>query len=160
MSRRAAQTCGHPGCPNEAVTRGRCEDHKRKAWKNGSPSSRKLNSPEGRMPHRRAREAALRRSGGRCEAILPAGKRCWHTKGLQLHHPQPISQHGPVVQADALMLCPACHKQADRDAGARHLALGYKQPLAWPLGGAPEREGEGTERRKPLAVCTAPRLFV
>jgi hypothetical protein len=72
------------------------------------------------MPHRRAREAALRRSGGRCEGTNPdTGKRCWHTYGLQLHHPKPISQDGPVVQDDSPLLCPACHKRADRDAGSR-----------------------------------------
>ena len=59
----------------------------------------------------------MKRAGGRCERVND-GKRCWHTMGLQLHHPKPISHNGSIVQPDAVILCPSCHRIADREAGA------------------------------------------
>lgn len=105
---RAPTVCAVPGCPEDAVHRGRCARHQRRAWARRSPSSRALASSPA---HRRARRAALSRTGGRCE-------RCGArppTRELQLHHPRPISRGGEIVQLDAELLCVRCHRAAHRE---------------------------------------------
>ncbi|MGE4424984.1 MAG: HNH endonuclease [Solirubrobacteraceae bacterium] len=109
---RAPSVCSTAGCPNTAVTGGRCPAHQRKPWARRSPSSAALNG-HGRTAHRAARRTAAARANGRCETCGQA------TTALQLHHPAPLSQGGAIVQPDALMLCTDCHRDADRQAGAR-----------------------------------------
>jgi hypothetical protein len=115
---RAPTTCARPGCPRDATSKGYCAQHQRKAWANRSPSSHALNAPGAKAQHRGQRIRAARRAQGACE-------HCGHKPTadeppLQLHHPEPISQGGDVVQAEARLLCDDCHRRADRKAGARH----------------------------------------
>jgi hypothetical protein len=98
-------------CPADATYRNRCQAHQVGPWKRRSPSSRAL---AGNSAHRKARAAAIRRTKGCCE---DCGEK--HPE-LDLHHPTPISQGGAIVQPDALLLCPSCHRAADRAAGARN----------------------------------------
>jgi len=98
-------------CPADAVNRNRCAEHQLKAWRNRSQSSMAL---AGNREHRHARAAAMRRTGARCEEC---GEK---DPDLNLHHPEPISRGGEIVQADARLLCPSCHLAADHVAGVRH----------------------------------------
>jgi len=70
--------------------------------------------PAARRAHRAARQAALKRTGGRCEecGLAPLGGH-----RLALHHPHRIADGGATVQPDAVLLCPTCHLEADRRAG-------------------------------------------
>jgi 5-methylcytosine-specific restriction protein A len=111
---RAPTTCAHSGCPRDATKLGKCDQHQRKAWANRSPSSFALaNSTD----HKRARIRAARRAKGRCE-------HCGHKPTpdgppLALHHFDPVSQGGKLVQAASRLHCAACHLRADRKAGSR-----------------------------------------
>lgn len=108
----APTVCAKPGCPDDAIRRGLCRAHQRRSWANRSPSSLALS---GNVEHRRERRLALARSGGHCERCdRKYPRRLWRL--LQLHHPHQISDGGDIVQADAELLCPDCHRQADKEA--------------------------------------------
>lgn len=70
----APSACLEPGCPNPAIDRGRCQDHRRTTSQRGYGA-----------PHQRERRSAL--PGARCAE-------CGCTKQLQRDHPVPDSMGG------------------------------------------------------------------
>ena len=57
----------------------------------------------------------LLRANGSCEACgkpAPFRKRADGTPYLEVHHRLPLAEHGPDTVANAIALCPNCHRQA------------------------------------------------
>jgi 5-methylcytosine-specific restriction endonuclease McrA len=60
--------------------------------------------------YRKLCEAIAERAEGRCERILPNGRRCNSNKGrLTVHHKKPRAQGGEDTMENCALWCEVCH---------------------------------------------------
>lgn len=131
MPSRVCPICGKPyqgaACP-------RCRKRvSRLAAKHGTRSkeqekARKAANPwrveYGRVEYRKARQAAVQRSMGRCASC---GRKCaelsggtWRVACGGVHHIRALSQGGSSDVSNLVLLCPSCHNRID---AARRAAM-------------------------------------
>jgi hypothetical protein len=102
--RRAASSCGAPGCPNVAVHRGRCLEHAPEPWA-GSDQSRDRRGVLRGHALQKVRIRRIRAAGGRCQ-------RCGRSDvALVLHHLAELDDYEAT-----LVLCEPCHDREHRHA--------------------------------------------
>lgn len=131
MQSRVCPVCGKPfrgsGCPRCAERRasgsqaaGRRKPSRRTA---GAERGRKAANPwrasYSTAEWRRARQEAVARAGGRCEACgrpiaEPRGGK-WFLVGGSVHHVVPLSAGGTNAPGNLAALCHACHNRADAE---------------------------------------------
>lgn len=92
-----------------------CPQHEPKRASRSTPG-RGSGSAAGKL-----REAALKRDGGQCRALLADGTRCAvdDPRLLQAHHLRPLRLGGSNGLANVVMLCRKHHEQAEREAWGR-----------------------------------------
>ncbi len=112
---RPAQVCNVPGCPRTALREGKCEEHKRPAWRDAS--TRKATLP---ADWRTRRLAILERDDHRCQcegcARCTGGTPC-RAPGIECDHIGDRLDHSP---ANLRAICVPCHrhKTSKRGRGA------------------------------------------
>jgi 5-methylcytosine-specific restriction protein A len=109
MPRLPPKACSRPGCPRYAVSEGRCEAHKRKAWdhpRRGDYGSR----------WRKTRARILERDAGLCQECARAGRL---NAGNTVDHIVPRAEGGTDAESNLEVLCRDCHKVKSAREGNR-----------------------------------------
>ncbi|BAQ49467.1 hypothetical protein Maq22A_1p36285 (plasmid) [Methylobacterium aquaticum] len=113
---------------------------------------------------------AIDRAAGRCEGLLPSGKRCpceLQPGRFQVDHVVPDAIGGPSILSNAQVLCTDCHdpktqgdrKRIDKAKRQADAHLGIKDPHSRPIaGGQPLPPGRPAQRATaPLTKQLPPR---
>jgi 5-methylcytosine-specific restriction endonuclease McrA len=56
------------------------------------------------------RAKVMKRANGKCEALLPNGRRCL-APATECHHIRPLSKGGTTTMANLLAICQDCHNR-------------------------------------------------
>ncbi len=119
---------------------------------------------------KKVQRQAIVRAAGRCEGLLPSGKRCpceLQPGRFQVDHVVPDAIGGPSILSNAQVLCTDCHdpktqgdrKRIDKAKRQADAHLGIKDPHSRPIaGGQPLPPGRPAQRATaPLTKQLPPR---
>ena len=125
MSRRMCPVCGKPysgaACPRCAKRASHLTKRTHGTRSKDAEGARKAANPwrveYGRVEYRKARQAAIQRSMGRCASC---GRKCaelsggtWRVTCGGVHHIRALSQGGGSNVSNLVLLCPSCHNRID-----------------------------------------------